>query len=187
MDAYTARAKITDQDTARSGRQDKDSSVKPETLFEKTEKGREEIATRNHKLPPKLRALLFLVDGRRRVRDLRGASAGTESLIAELVSGGYIVPLTAPAPTAPRIRLVRSNPSPQPAATGLDLARSVAVRLLQEAIGRDADFAPRLARCLTSEDLLAHAERYAIVIGSVRNKNLGDAFLAQVRAALEAA
>ncbi|MBS1171041.1 MAG: hypothetical protein H6R01_1959 [Burkholderiaceae bacterium] len=34
------------------------------SVFEKTDKGREEIATRKYQLPPRLRSLLVMVDGK---------------------------------------------------------------------------------------------------------------------------
>ena len=39
-------------------------------IYEKTEKGREEIATRLHHLPVRLRSVLVMIDGRRPVSEL---------------------------------------------------------------------------------------------------------------------
>lgn len=79
-------------------------------VFDKTEKGRAEIATRNYHLAPRLRTLLVLVDGKQSKEDLlkkvNGIGLGEES-IEELVKGGFIEIMSAaatlaaePAPTA---------------------------------------------------------------------------------------
>lgn len=66
-------------------------------LYDKTAKGKEEIATRSGRLAPRLRTLLVLVDGRRTVEDLLHHVAGIglhAEALAELLEHGYIV--TAP-------------------------------------------------------------------------------------------
>jgi hypothetical protein len=54
------------------------------TVFDKTEKGREEIATRKYRLAPRLRTLLVLIDGKHDANDLlkkvEGLGLGLESL-----------------------------------------------------------------------------------------------------------
>jgi hypothetical protein len=76
------------------------------TIFDKTEKGREEIATRKYHLATRLRTLLVMIDGKHSVDDLlkkvAGIGLGQESF-ADLLSEGYIEAVTtaapAPAPT----------------------------------------------------------------------------------------
>lgn len=63
------------------------------SIYDKTAKGREEIATRCHRLAPRLRTLLVMVDGRRPEEELLRNVAGlglTASSVAELVEQGYI-------------------------------------------------------------------------------------------------
>lgn len=63
------------------------------SYFEKTAKGREEIATRRHGLSLRLRSILLLIDGKRSVDDLLHAYPGlglTEALLADLQTQGYI-------------------------------------------------------------------------------------------------
>ncbi|MGZ5834194.1 MAG: hypothetical protein ACXWKJ_20635 [Telluria sp.] len=68
-------------------------------IYDKTEKGREEIATRKYQLPPRLRTLLVMIDGRNPLdtvlRNIAGLGLNGESvnlLVANeyihLVSGG---------------------------------------------------------------------------------------------------
>lgn len=60
-------------------------------IFDKTDKGREEIATRKHRLAPRLRTLLLLVDGKQTTGQLLQKVAGIdEQAFAELLNGGFI-------------------------------------------------------------------------------------------------
>ncbi len=63
------------------------------TIYEKTEKGREEITTRKYHLPLKLRTLLVLVDGEKVSDKLLQAVAPfglNEESLNELITQGYI-------------------------------------------------------------------------------------------------
>lgn len=102
------------------------------TIFDKTAKGRDEIATRQHHVATRLRTLLLLVDGKRDVVDLMAKVAGLgldekslEELIAgefihsiEVASGAALVqqapvvppPPPPPAPIAPAIHVVPPSP-----------------------------------------------------------------------------
>jgi hypothetical protein len=64
------------------------------SIYDKTDKGREEIATRKFQLASRLRALLVLVDGRRSEEELLRNVAGiglTQSALQELLEQGYIL------------------------------------------------------------------------------------------------
>lgn len=81
-------------------------------VFDKTEKGREEIATRKYHLSPRARSLLVMIDGKQNADDLLQKVAGlglTEQCMADLLQEGYIreaatavaaVAATVPAPEA---------------------------------------------------------------------------------------
>lgn len=63
------------------------------TVFDKTDKGREEIATRANHLAARQRTLLLLVDGRRDTVDLMAKVAGLgldEKALLDLLDGGFI-------------------------------------------------------------------------------------------------
>jgi hypothetical protein len=79
-------------------------------VFDKTEKGREEIATRKHHLAPRLRTLLVLIDGKQSKEELLKKVAGIglgEEGIEELANNGFIEipaasqPATVAEPAAP--------------------------------------------------------------------------------------
>ncbi len=60
-------------------------------IFDKTDKGREEIATRKYRLAPRLRTLLLLIDGKQTTGQLLQKIAGLdEQSIDELLDGGFI-------------------------------------------------------------------------------------------------
>lgn len=68
-------------------------------VYAKTDKGRDEIATRADRLPARLRNLLLMIDGQRERAGLPGA---TDENLAVLLQGAYIVQLVRPAePDAP--------------------------------------------------------------------------------------
>ena len=63
------------------------------SIFDKTDKGREEIATRKYRLASRLRTLLVLVDGKHDERDLLAKVAGLgldQQNLAELLRDGFI-------------------------------------------------------------------------------------------------
>lgn len=63
------------------------------TIYDKTPKGREEIATRKYQLAPRLRTLLVLVDGKQAGEELLKKVAGlglTDQGIRDLLEEGFI-------------------------------------------------------------------------------------------------
>ena len=62
-------------------------------IYEKSEKGREEIATRKYQLSPKLRSLLVMIDGEQTADKLLQRVAGfglTEQALDDLLEQAYI-------------------------------------------------------------------------------------------------
>ena len=62
-------------------------------IFDKTDKGREEIVTRKHRLASRLRSLLVLIDGKKTTQDLLQKVAGLGldmQSLADLVDGDFI-------------------------------------------------------------------------------------------------
>lgn len=96
-------------------------------VFDKTDKGRDEIATRRYQLPAKLRSILLLVDGKHSGEALLRKYAGigvSGEVLQDLIAGGFISPreaetpaaapaLAAPAPAA--------TPAPPPTPTSISL------------------------------------------------------------------
>jgi hypothetical protein len=95
------------------------------TVYDKTDKGREEIGTRKYGLSPRLRPLLVMVDGKQPVAELLKKVAGLgldAKHLAVLLTGGFIqiaaaspaAPAAAPAPSP------ASAPAPAPTAAAND-------------------------------------------------------------------
>jgi hypothetical protein len=88
-------------------------------VFDKTAKGREEIATRQHRLASRLRILLLLIDGKHSTEDLLPKVAGiglTEAGIGELLDQGFIeeaVPVAAIEASAPTMTKTGKEDTPQ--------------------------------------------------------------------------
>jgi ribosomal protein L12E/L44/L45/RPP1/RPP2 len=73
------------------------------SILDKTEKGREEIATRQHHLAPRLRTLLVLVDGKHTGDELLKKLTGlglNEKSLTELIDNGFVHAVTAPQPAS---------------------------------------------------------------------------------------
>lgn len=117
-------------------------------VYRKTAKGLTEIETRAHKLPPRLRSALILVDGKRSSDELsRLVLQDPDGTLQALVDGGFIeaaaVLISAPprpAPTAPAPTPATSPAAPTPApvtAASADFPtlRRDAVRRLTDLVG----------------------------------------------------
>jgi hypothetical protein len=75
------------------------------TIYRKTAKGQGEIETRVHRLAPRFRSLLILVDGRRTDDELmRLVPQFGETALAALAEGGFIEPIS----------ITNTDPRPQP-------------------------------------------------------------------------
>ncbi len=99
-------------------------------IFDKTDKGREEIATRKYGLAPRMRSLLVLVDGKKNKTDLLNKVAGlglNEQSIVDLIDNNFIgnaadmvhaapavpAPVVAPVPAVEVISEVIPEPEPK--------------------------------------------------------------------------
>lgn len=72
------------------------------TIFRKSDKGQSEIETRAHRLPPRLRSALILVDGRRSSDDLRAMILlQSDETLATLLEQGFIEKVSVAPPPAP--------------------------------------------------------------------------------------
>ena len=82
--------------------------MNPNVRFTKTEKGQDEIRNRTHRLNPKLRQMLVLVDGSKPIGELVAAAAslgGDATVLELLVRDGFIAPIDGPAPPPLRRRV----------------------------------------------------------------------------------
>ena len=124
-------------------------------VYRKTAKGVAEIETRAHRLTPRMRSALILVDGKRSDAELASMiqQQATETLHA-LAGQGFIEVLTidtAPAPSAPPVVSAAAPPrppapttaaAPAPAAPDLQARRREAVRAVNDLLGPAAESDP---------------------------------------------
>lgn len=95
-------------------------------IYDKTDKGRDEIATRQHHLQARLRTLLLLIDGQRQLGDLLRNTEGlglNADNVAQLEAEGFITlvkgpdpePVAAAAARKPGLRRTMGGRRPMPA------------------------------------------------------------------------
>ncbi len=108
------------------------SSATGTRTYRKTAKGLAEIETRANKLPVRLRSVLIMVDGRLQERELhRVIGDALDSLLQELLSGGFIEPVGGTGETGPGpLPAAAPTPVPAPAAAPAPPAASHAPRSL---------------------------------------------------------
>jgi hypothetical protein len=104
------------------------------SVFSKTPKGQEEIATRANRLPFRLRAMLIMVDGQRTGHQLLALSTSVaegRALLAALLDGAFV--------QEEITQEAREGVLPQtPPADDISLAKSYAIHSLLELLGPQA-------------------------------------------------
>ncbi len=125
-------------------------------MLDKTEKGREEISTRQYHLSARIRTLLLLVDGKHDIDHLlekvSGLGLGEES-ITELIESGFIydttpAPITEPVPEPPSEEAIATREQKQ-----LDLLYDFYTDTIKNAVGlRGYAFQSRVERAKSLED-----------------------------------
>jgi len=162
-------------------------------IYQKSAKGTEAIATRQHGLGPKQRSMLILVDGKRDFRELSRLVAmlgDPAQLLQELETGGFVeLSATAPAPAtsltaqqgaasavaplAPAITAMPAIPLPD--------AKRLAVRKLTDAMGPMAEsLCLRIEAARTAADFQAAISRAEGLLRQVRGAQVAAAFMADV-------
>ena len=149
------------------------------TLYRKTVKGLAEIETRAHKLLPRTRSALILVDGRRSDDALRQMlQQGADDALATLLAGGFIeaggVMQGAPHDTA------TAPGTPAPRLLTLDELRREAAHLLTDQVGPQGDaVAMRIERCKTADDLRAAIALAAQIVQNTRGRQAAESYAAR--------
>lgn len=136
------------------------------TVYRKTDKGQTEIATRAHRLAPRLRSALILVDGKRSEDELgKLILPPADGVLASLLSDGFIEavggapePDAAPAAAAPATA-VPATAAAQPVTLSLDETRRRAARWLTDRLGPYGDpLTMRIEKVKTPEEMRAALE-----------------------------
>lgn len=148
------------------------------TIFRKTAKGIAELQTRAHRLAPRLRSVLILVDGRRDDADLQLIIADrADEALQALARQGFIevvgetLPRPAPGPALPPAR-------------DLGALRKAAARALREALGNSAgDFAARMEAARTPQELKPLLGQAARLVLAARGRAAADTYAGRFPAA----
>lgn len=104
-------------------------------IYTKTDKGRDEIATRQHRLPARLRTVLLMIDGQRSFEDLAsglGLADLTADNLAILLQGGFIAPAPPRVETPVAAKAVKVAPppsKPEPSAPAQEPAQETNVSM----------------------------------------------------------
>jgi len=122
--------------------------VSPDSVLSKTHKGAQEIATRQNKLDPRLRALLIMVNGKATAAELaeKFGHADIAPMLEQLAAQGLIQETGAAAPAAG-------------GGDGLKRAQLEICSHLREALGADADsLTEKIEACKSAAEVRAYLE-----------------------------
>jgi hypothetical protein len=150
-------------------------------IYQKSAKGSQAIATRDHALTPKLRSLLILVDGKRSFEDLEklsGLLGDTEQHLSQLLDQGFIQPAAqAAAPSAPV-----SAPAPlQRGGVPLADAKRIVVRRLTDLLGPTADpFCMKIEAAKNAHDFMVVVKDAEILVRDMKGAQTASDFRQEV-------
>ena len=141
-------------------------------ILMKTDKGREEVATRCHHLGPRERSLLILVDGRLPAGllvDKLKYLANAEAMLDQLQQDGFVAPVADPTAAGTAAPMAPGVPPGPPPVNVINFAR----RFVLDTLGPAGDgLAEQLEHCRSQQELLAALERTreALQLGASRRK-----------------
>jgi hypothetical protein len=150
-------------------------------IHRKTAKGMAEIETRAHKLPPRLRSALILVDGKRSDEELfKMVLQDPDATLNALLAGGFIElqAVAEPSPAPSRRAAPPANPEPATptrpvAAPSFDQTRREAVRALTDLVGPMAEaVALRMEKARSPEELRPLIELAMKVVANTRGRQM---------------
>lgn len=141
-------------------------------IHRKTAKGLAEIETRAHRLPPRLRSALILVDGKRNDDELaKMVLQDPDGTLKALVDGGFIEPHAVAAPPAPKA----APPAPTMAAPTFEQTRKEAVRALTDLVGPMAEaVALRMEKARSADELRPLLTLAIQVIANTRGRQMAS-------------
>ena len=150
------------------------------SVFSKTAKGQDEISTRAHRLPARVRAMLIMIDGQRTGQQLLAlctSSAEGQRHLAQLLNGGFVQQLSA------------TTGAPLSAALpdeDISLAKSYVIRTLHELLGKEAlVLAAEIEKTETLDELRRHFGQLHLALGVVPDRRKVEQFLENVALVLD--
>jgi len=154
------------------------------SVYRKTEKGLAEIETRAHRLAPRLRSALIMVDGKRNDDELRKLIlSDPDGALKSLLDEGYVEVISItpqrpapPPPPAPEAGAAAA----QAAAAGqraLDDVRKKAIRMLMERVGPVAEaVAMKMEKAHNWEELRHSLEIAQDILRNTRGNTAANEF-----------
>lgn len=150
------------------------------TTYRKTPKGFAEVETRAHRLTPRVRNTLILLDGVRTLDDLRAmVNQGLDENIQALLDGEFIEPALVPEKHRPAPRPEPPPPPKAPESPGADFlaVRREVVRVVNEQLGPVAEsVAIKMERAKSAAELRPLLATAAQLIQTVRGAQAAQAF-----------
>jgi len=149
-------------------------------IYRKSAKGVAEIETRAHRLPPRLRSALIIIDGRRSVSELKPLIlAQADETLASLLEQGFIEAASGQKVTP----TITATPTPAPApparpATGdFETRRREVVRRLTDLVGPIGEaLAMRMERTRNADELRPLLAVALQVIANTRGRQAAAEF-----------
>lgn len=155
-------------------------SIQGSAVFRKTAKGLEEIEKRTHRLGIKLRMALVLVNGERDAAEIiTDVRDNGESLLAELLAGGFIEPAggAQPAVVASPPAQASAGAAPGIQVADLHAAQRAAVKAIEEMLGPEGEsIALKIERCKTAVELQGVLEKTRDLIRMSRGETRAQKF-----------
>ena len=146
-------------------------------LYRKTAKGLAEVDSRAHRLPPRLRGMLILVDGKRDSGDLdRLVAQDAAETLAALVEQGMIEAVGETLAVAEPAAAYGPLPAPKPPSE-LAALRRQAARALKEELGASAGLLlKRIESTRSAEELKPLLSQAVKLVLAARGRTAADAF-----------
>lgn len=160
-------------------------------VYRKSAKGLDEIQTRTHRLVPRLRSALILVDGQRSDADLARLVPDAADLLATLLQQGFVEPApreASPATPVPRSRTAvppdgRAVVAEERPPVAYRTLQREAVRRLTELVGPTAEpLAIRMERAADRQALDPLLLQARNLIAGMRGQRLADEYAAALAA-----
>jgi hypothetical protein len=155
------------------------------TIYRKTAKGQTEIETRAHRLSPRLRGALIVIDGRRSQSDLAKLIPGdVDATLQQLEADGFIDVFAVLADRPPAPQPAAPAPAKAPAAASgygsIDTIKRDAVRYLNDTMGPAAEgIAIKIERSRGMADLQPLLAQAASLLRSFGGSGAADPFIAR--------
>jgi len=151
------------------------------TIFRKTAKGVTEIETRAHRLAPRMRSALIMVDGKRSDADLRPLiQQQPDETLAALAEQGFIEVLAAAPDAVQAPPAAPAAAAPARPAADFEARRRAAVRGLNDQLGPLAEtLAIKIERARTADELRPLLATAVQVIGNARGRGAAADYAAR--------